>query len=78
MSPILLAACGACSSALADPALPAGFQDEVVFSGLSKPTAVRFAPNGMVFVAEKNGKIEVYENLDDESPELFKNLTVET
>lgn len=66
------------SPASADPALPPGFQDEVVFSGLSKPTAVRFAPNGMVFVAEKNGKIEVYENLEDETAELFKNLTVET
>jgi glucose/arabinose dehydrogenase len=64
--------------ASADPALPPGFQDEVAFSGLSKPTAVRFAPNGMVFVAEKNGKIEVYEDLEDETPELFKNLTVET
>lgn len=66
------------SLASADPALPPGFQDEVVFSGLTKPTAVRFAPNGMVFVAEKNGKIEVYESLEDETPELFKNLTVET
>ena len=64
--------------AAADPALPPGFQDEVVFSGLSKPTAVRFAPNGMVFVAEKNGKIEVYEDVKDETPELFKDLTVET
>ena len=64
--------------AAADPALPPGFQDEVVFGGLNKPTAVRFAPNGMVFVAEKNGKIEVYEDLEDETPELFKNLTVET
>jgi glucose/arabinose dehydrogenase len=66
------------SPASADPALPPGFQDEVVFPGLTKPTAVRFAPNGMVFVAEKNGKIEVYENLEDETPDLFKNLTVET
>jgi glucose/arabinose dehydrogenase len=66
------------SLAAADPALPPGFQDEVVFGGLDKPTAVRFASNGMVFVAEKNGKIEVYENLEDETPELFKDLTVET
>lgn len=66
------------SFAAADPALPPGFQDEVVFGGLNKPTAVRFAPNGMVFVAEKNGKIEVYEDLEDETPELFKDLTVET
>lgn len=66
------------AGALAAPALPAGFQDTVVFSGLKKPTAVRFARNGMVFVAEKNGRIEVYENLEDETPELFKNLTLET
>lgn len=64
--------------AAAEPALPAGFQDEVAFPNLSKPTAVRFAPDGMVFVAEKNGKIEVYEDVEDETPELFKNLTVET
>jgi glucose/arabinose dehydrogenase len=74
----LIAAFCASSTAIADPALPAGFQDEVAFPGLSKPTAVRFAPNEMVFVAEKNGKIQVFEDLDDETPELFKNLTVET
>jgi glucose/arabinose dehydrogenase len=66
------------ASAEAAPALPPGFQDTVVFSGLEKPTAFRFAPNGMVFVAEKAGRIEVYEDLEDETPELFANLTVET
>lgn len=65
-------------TAAAAPALPPGFQDTVVFAGLEKPTAVRFAPNGMVFVAEKAGKIEVYEDLEDETPELFKDLSVET
>jgi glucose/arabinose dehydrogenase len=74
----LVAAFSASATALADPALPAGFQDEVAFPGLNKPTAVRFAPNGMVFVAEKNGKIQVFGDLDDETPELFKDLTVET
>jgi glucose/arabinose dehydrogenase len=64
--------------ASAEPALPPGFQDSVVFSGLEQPTAVRFAPNGMVFVAEKAGKIEVYEDLEDETPELFKDLRTET
>jgi len=64
--------------AMAVPALPSGFQDTVAFPGLEKPTAVRFAPNGMVFVAEKNGKIEVYEDLNDETPEPFKDLTLET
>jgi glucose/arabinose dehydrogenase len=78
---LLAAACasfGSASTAIADPALPAGFQDEVAFPNLSKPTAVRFAPNGMVFVAEKNGKIQVFKDLEDETPELFKNLTLET
>ena len=31
----------------------------------------------MVFVAEKAGKILVYENVDDETPELFKDLRTE-
>jgi glucose/arabinose dehydrogenase len=78
LAAMLIAAFGTCSSALADPALPAGFQDEVAFPGLSKPTAVRFAPNDMVFVAEKNGTIQVFGDLDDETPELFKDLSVET
>ena len=36
-----------------DPALPAGFTDTTVYSGLVTPTAVRFAPDGRVFVAQK-------------------------
>lgn len=67
-----------CVPAIADPALPTGFQDSVVFAGLDKPAALRFAPNGMAFVAEKAGKIEVYEDLKDETPELFKDLRTET
>lgn len=68
----------AAAPAAAEPALPAGFQDEVVFPGLNKPTAVRFAANGMVFVAEKNGTIQVFENVEDETPELFEDLRTET
>jgi glucose/arabinose dehydrogenase len=64
--------------AAADSALPPGFQDEVAFPNLENPTAVRFAPNEMVFVAEKSGKIEVFENFQDETPELFKDLRTET
>jgi len=64
----LFAAFGICSTAVADPALPPGFQDSIAFPNLDKPTAVRFAPNGMVFVAEKGGKIQVFEGLEDETP----------
>src|ERR1700760_236009 len=55
--------------------VPAGFNDETVLGGLSNPTMVRFAPDGRVFVAEKGGKILVFENLQDETPEVFANLS---
>jgi glucose/arabinose dehydrogenase len=55
--------------------VPAGFGDETVFEGLSDPTMVRFAPEGRIFVAEKSGKILVFENLQDETPEVFADLS---
>jgi len=54
--------------------LPPGFRDETVFSGLEEPTIMRFAPNGKVFVAEKPGKIEVYDSLEDTTPTLFADI----
>ena len=44
--------------------LPDGFQETVVFSGLTEPTAVRFAPDGRVFVAEKSGIVKVFDGLE--------------
>ena len=79
---LLLAALAACAiSAAAAPAagaavtLPSGFQDETVFSGLTKPTIVRFAPDGRIFVAQLGGKIYVYDSFADSSPELFADLS---
>ena len=43
--------------------LPGGFQDTAVFSGLDHPTAVRFSPDGRVFVAQKNGIVKVFSSL---------------
>jgi Glucose / Sorbosone dehydrogenase len=54
--------------------LPAGFQDSVVFSNLEQPTALRFAADGRVFVAEKPGKILVFDSLTDETPEVFADI----
>jgi glucose/arabinose dehydrogenase/PKD repeat protein len=54
--------------------LPAGFQESVVFSGLTLPTAVRFAADGRVFVAEKSGVIKVFDSLTDSSPNVFADL----
>ena len=56
--------------------LPAGFQESIVFSGLTNPTAVRFASDGRVFVAEKRGVIKVFDSLTDTTPDLFADLNV--
>ena len=34
---------------------PPGFQESTILTGLSRPTAVTFAADGRVFVAEKGG-----------------------
>lgn len=62
------------SSGAAQISLPAGFQDTVVFSGLTKPTAVAFASDGRVFVAEKSGLIKVFTSLTATTPTVFADL----
>jgi glucose/arabinose dehydrogenase len=57
--------------------LPSGFQDEPVITGLSEPSTFRFSSDGRIFVAEKSGRILVYDGLDDTSPELFADLRTE-
>ena len=54
--------------------LPPGFQESTVFSGHHQPTAVRFAPDGRVFVAEKSGLLYTYDDVDDASPSLVVDL----
>ena len=53
-----------------------GFQESVVFSGLTNPTAVRFVTDGRVFVAEKGGRIKVFDSLTDTTPATFADLSV--
>jgi glucose/arabinose dehydrogenase len=62
------------ASAPAEPTLPSGFQDTIVFDGLEQPTTFRFSPDGRVFVAEKGGLIKVYDSLEDKEPEVFADL----
>lgn len=59
--------------------LPSGFKDTPVIEGgeLEEPTVVRFAADGRVFVAEKSGKILVYDGIGDTTPELFADLRTE-
>jgi glucose/arabinose dehydrogenase/PKD repeat protein len=56
--------------------LPDGFQESIVFGGLTQPTAVRFAADGRVFVAEKRGVIKVFDSLTDTTPDVFADLNV--
>ena len=39
--------------------LPAGFSETLVASGLASPTAMQFAPDGRLFVAEQGGRLRV-------------------
>jgi glucose/arabinose dehydrogenase len=55
-------------------ALPAGFQDTTVFSGLTFPTNLRFASDGRVFVAEKSGLIKVFSSLAATTPTVVADL----
>ncbi|MGH3045349.1 MAG: PQQ-dependent sugar dehydrogenase, partial [Gaiellaceae bacterium] len=73
LATLLLVASGQPQSAAA--VLPPGFQESVVFSGLSNPTALRFSPDGRIFVAEKNGRIKVFDDLADTTPTLFADLS---
>ncbi|MGI9429352.1 MAG: carbohydrate-binding domain-containing protein, partial [Bythopirellula sp.] len=38
------------------------FSGETIVSGLTRPTAIDFAPDGRMFVAQQNGVVRVYEN----------------
>jgi PKD repeat protein len=52
-------------------AVPAGFTDNLVFGGLTFPTAIAFAPGdasgGKVFVGEKSGIVKVFDSITDPS-----------
>ena len=56
--------------------LPSNFQDTVVFGGLDQPTALQFATDGRVFVAEKRGVIKVFDNLSDTTATVLGDLNV--
>jgi PKD repeat protein/glucose/arabinose dehydrogenase len=80
LSLLLVLATGILAAAVPTPAqaatLPLGFQESVVFSGLTNPTVVRFSGDGRIFVAEKSGLIKVFDSLTDTSPSIFADLNV--
>lgn len=52
-----------------------GFVDRVVLDGVVQPTAVSFAPDGRVFVAEKSGRILSFDQLGDSTPTVLVDLS---
>jgi PKD repeat protein/glucose/arabinose dehydrogenase len=64
------------TSGSANAAIPPGFAETTVISGLTNPTVVRFSPDGRVFVAEKRGVIKVFDSLADTTPTVFADLNV--
>ena len=56
--------------------VPAGFQETTVFTGLTNPTVIQFAPapDGRIFIAEKSGIIKFFDNLSDSTPTTFVDL----
>lgn len=75
--PLASALCAVCllvtTSALGG-ALPPQFQETPVFTGLDGPTAVQFARDGRVFIAEKRGIIKVFPNLQTNTPTVFVDI----
>ena len=43
-------------------ALPTGFTESVVAAGITSPTTMQFAPDGRLFVCQKDGKLRVIKN----------------
>jgi glucose/arabinose dehydrogenase len=78
---LLTFAAGHAAVATAAPVLPPGFQDTELElegftpgQGLEYPTAMRFAPDGELFVAQKTGEVLRYENVGDKTPTTFADL----
>src|SRR5215213_2165368 len=64
-------------AAPASAAVPSGFVEVTAFSGLTDPTAVRFAPDGRIFVAEKRGVVKAFDGLSDTTPTVVVDLRTE-
>jgi glucose/arabinose dehydrogenase/PKD repeat protein len=55
--------------------LPSGFREQTVLTGLDQPMNVEFSTDGRIFVAEKAGRIKVFDSIADRTPTLFADLS---
>lgn len=54
--------------------LPAGFTETTVVDGLVYPTAVAFARDGRIFVAEQSGRVKVFDRAGDRRARVVADL----
>ena len=66
------------STTTAGAAVPAGFTDTAVISGLASPTNAVFAPDGRVFVSEKSGLVKTFDSLADTTATTTADLRTQT
>lgn len=57
--------------------VPPGYRLDAPIEAVRQPTAIAFAPNGDVFVAERNGRVKVFDGIFDPAPELVLDITAE-
>ena len=57
--------------------LPSGFRDDRFLTDLKEPTAVALRARGQIFVAEKAGRIVVFDGLEDTDQSEFADLRTE-
>jgi glucose/arabinose dehydrogenase len=62
----------------ASAAVPAGFTDTAVISGLTSPTNAVFAPDGRMFVSEKSGLVKTFDSLADTTATVTADLRTQT
>jgi glucose/arabinose dehydrogenase len=70
---VLRPAIATSTAALGTP-VQTGFSDTTVFSGLNHPTSIRFASDGRIFVAEKNGRVLSFASLSATTPTVVADL----
>ena len=58
--------------------VPAGFTDSTFVSGLSNPTAMAFAPDGRLFVAEQGGNLRVVQPTGALNPTPFLHVNTDS
>jgi glucose/arabinose dehydrogenase len=81
LMPLLLGALAAPAAALT---LPPGFKSRVLplpkasgptyVNGLQKPSTLDFAPDGTMFVAERNGRVLAFDSIEDTTPTLTASI----